>query len=150
MLCDNISNIAIVDVNTGQALQQNSAQDAAADNKSVLPIHDESEEGGPEDAFKNSRIMMDEADGVTAFKLSPDGTKLIVATKGLLLKLYSWPERTLLKQFRSYHRAHINCLEWDLSSTLVISGSADQSARVWDTRRSCSTHSLRDVQGVFG
>lgn len=147
MLADNITNIAIVDVNTGQAVQN--SQDVTTNNDNVIAVQDEEEEG-PEDAFKHSRIVMDEADGVTAFKLSPDGTKLIVSTKKLLLKLYSWPQRTLIRQFRSYHRAHITCLTWDLSSTLVVSGSADQSARVWDIRRSCSTHSLRDIEGVFG
>ncbi|KAA0199861.1 hypothetical protein HAZT_HAZT003310 [Hyalella azteca] len=151
LLCDNISNIAVVDVSTGQAAKKNPNVTATIENKDIvsLPENDDEDEG-PEDAFKNARIEMDEADGVTSFKLSPDGTKLIIATKTLLLKLYSWPDRTLIKQFRSYHRAHITCLDWDLSSTLVVSGSADQTARVWDTRRSCSTHSLRDTVGVFG
>ncbi|KAF2360087.1 Small-subunit processome Utp13 [Trinorchestia longiramus] len=150
LLCDNITNIAIVDVSTGQAAKKSSSQSGDANSKEVVALHQEEDEEGPEDAFKNARIEMDEADGVTAFKLSPDGSRLILATKNLLLKLYSWPERTLLKQFRSYHRAHITCLDWDLSSTLVVSGSTDQTARVWDTRRSCSTHSLRDAGGVFG
>lgn len=147
LLCDCEEHISIVDVNTGQASKQ-----ATLDSKEKLTlVTEEAEAEDIQDSFKNSRIELeDDDDRVTSFKLSPDGKKLAIACKSLLLKLYSWPERSLLQQFRSFHRAPILCLAWDASSTLLLSGSSDHTARVWDTVRSCSTHCLRDAAGVLG
>lgn len=56
----------------------------------------------------------------------------------------------LVRSFKSYHRGPVVTMAWDSTSTLVVTGGADSSARVWDLVNKYCTHSLKGASGVFG
>ncbi|KAK7071960.1 Transducin (beta)-like 3 [Halocaridina rubra] len=91
-----------------------------------------------------------EEDVVTCISLAPDNSSLIVALRSTSIQQYNWPVLELQRSFRSYHRGPVTVMKWDASSTLLITGAADSSARVWDLQQKYCTHSLKGASGVFG
>ncbi|KAK4319113.1 hypothetical protein Pmani_009946 [Petrolisthes manimaculis] len=90
-----------------------------------------------------------EEDQVTSIALAPDDSSLVVALKSTSLQQYNWPGLELMRSFRSYHKGPITTMTWDSTSTLLVTGAADSSARVWDLRQKYCTHSLKGATGVF-
>ncbi|KAK8752628.1 hypothetical protein OTU49_006571 [Cherax quadricarinatus] len=91
-----------------------------------------------------------EDDQVTSIALSPDNSSVVVALKSTTLQQYHWPSLELIRSFRSYHRGPVTVMNWDTTSTLLISGAADSSVRIWDLHQKYCTHSLKGASGVFG
>lgn len=91
-----------------------------------------------------------EEDHVTSIALAPDDSSVIVALKSSSLQQYQWPSLELSRSFKSYHRGPVTVMNWDTTSTLLITGAADSSVRVWDLHKKYCTHSLKGASGVFG
>ncbi|XP_042237722.1 transducin beta-like protein 3 [Homarus americanus] len=91
-----------------------------------------------------------EEDQVMSISLAPDNSSIVVALKSSSIQQYQWPSLELLRSFRSYHRGPVTVMNWDTTSTLLITGAADSSARVWDIHQKYCTHSLKGASGVFG
>ena len=88
LLCDNCDCITVIDIATGQA---SAKLDSTTKSITFFADKEDEEESSVEDAYRNANISLDENDVVTSLQMSPDGSKLLVACKCLLLKVYSWP-----------------------------------------------------------
>ncbi|XP_063612370.1 transducin beta-like protein 3 [Penaeus indicus] len=91
-----------------------------------------------------------EEDEVVCLSLSPNNKTVAVALKSTSVQQYQWPSLELVRSFRSYHRGPVTTMAWDASSTLLVTGAADSSARIWDLEQKFCTHSLKGASGVFG
>ncbi|XP_068249989.1 transducin beta-like protein 3 [Palaemon carinicauda] len=102
------------------------------------------------DTGKVSSRISCKNDVITCVSLSPNNSSLVVALRSTSVQQYGWPDLELQRTFRSYHRGPVTVMDWDASSTLLITGGADSSARVWDLHQKFCTHSLKGASGVFG
>ena len=85
---------------------------------------------------------------VTCFCMHPNGTEVVVATQNFLLRhwrLGAEPggNNECLRAIRG-HTMPVQCMVYDPTGTLVATGSADRTVRVWDIERGYCTHHFRD------
>ncbi|KAJ3237673.1 Transducin (beta)-like 3 [Chytriomyces hyalinus] len=88
------------------------------------------------------------ADEVTCFAVKPDGKHLVSATRSLLLSLVDLSDGTVVRSWKA-HEAPVLAMAFDKSSTLVATGSADSTIRVWDVDRGYATHLFKGHSGVI-
>jgi U3 small nucleolar RNA-associated protein 13 len=87
-----------------------------------------------------------DSDQITSLALSPNSTSLVVATRSLLLCVYE--ENVQIRSFKA-HEARVLAMQWDPSSTLLATGSADSSVKVWDMKGNYCTHYLKGHGGII-
>ncbi|KAI9349083.1 WD40-repeat-containing domain protein [Obelidium mucronatum] len=92
--------------------------------------------------------IVGEADEVTSFAVKPDGKHLVSATRSLLLN-YIDLETGLVSRSWKAHEAPVLTMAFDKTSTLVATGSADSTIRVWDVDRGHATHLFKGHHGVI-
>jgi len=90
----------------------------------------------------------EEEEEITQFIVTKDDEFLILATQNLLFRQWKWKEKLLVKTWRSVHNAPVSSLAFDPSVTLLASGSADHTTKVWDIVRGYYTHNFRGHTGV--
>lgn len=88
-------------------------------------------------------------DAVTSLALSPDGTHLAVCARNLLLRIVAIPSGEVVHSRARAHDAPVVTMQCDSSSTLVATGGADGSVKVWDLRRGHMTHVFRGHGGII-
>ncbi|KAI8906880.1 WD40-repeat-containing domain protein [Gorgonomyces haynaldii] len=93
------------------------------------------------------RKITSESDTVTCFAVSPDREMVAIAYQSQQLRIYSW-DGTLLKSFKA-HQAPVLAMDFDSTSTLVATGSADSTVKVWDCRQGHITHNFKGHGGVI-
>ena len=99
----------------------------------------------PSDAFTLfEEESEEERPSVSCFALHPNGKEIVVATSKFALCHYTLEEKTLIRTIKA-HRMPILCLDYDTTGTLVATGSADRSVRVWDIEKGFCTHSFTNV-----
>lgn len=91
----------------------------------------------------------DEEEEITQFIITKDDEFLILATQNQLFRQWKWKEKLLVKSWRSVHNAPVTSLAFDTSVTLLASGSADSTVKVWDVVRGYYTHNFRGHTGVI-
>jgi U3 small nucleolar RNA-associated protein 13 len=95
---------------------------------------------------------------VTSFCLHPNGTEVVVATQNFLLRHWRLAAAAsattaaaggneCLRAIRG-HTMPVQCMVYDPTGTLVATGSADRTVRVWDIERGYCTHHFRDHTDV--
>ncbi|KAJ3216635.1 Transducin (beta)-like 3 [Clydaea vesicula] len=91
-----------------------------------------------------------DADDVTCLTLSSDKKTLVVATRSLLLLVYNL-EKSLKNPTHSFkaHVAPVLAMDWDPSSTLMATGSADSTVKVWDMNNLFCTHNFKGHGGIL-
>ncbi|KAJ9089192.1 U3 small nucleolar RNA-associated protein 13 [Entomophthora muscae] len=89
-----------------------------------------------------------ESDIITAFAVKPDGRHLVAASRSLIIKVWELENYTLVRSFKA-HEAPVLTMEIDESSTLVATGSADSTVKVWDIDGGFATHNFRGHGGVI-
>ncbi|KAK3787609.1 hypothetical protein RRG08_034312 [Elysia crispata] len=91
-----------------------------------------------------------EEEDITRFILTRDDEYLILATQNQLFRQWKWKEeKTLVKTWRSVHNAPVTTLAFDPTDTLLASGSADSTIKVWDITRGYFTHNFKGHTGVI-
>lgn len=88
-------------------------------------------------------------DAIYTFALSNDDELLSTAHRSSLIKLWQTSDGTLLKMWKSGHQGPIPLLEFNANGTLIASGGADASVRIWDFQRKTCIGSLRGCSGVL-
>lgn len=88
-------------------------------------------------AGNSSEPIATKLDNVSAIKLSPNEKTLAVvggspAVEGTI-ELWSWPGRKLIGKLKG-HSDVVHDIAWLADNTTLISGSADRSLRVWNTK----------------
>ncbi|TKA67589.1 hypothetical protein B0A55_08703 [Friedmanniomyces simplex] len=87
-----------------------------------------------------ARIFTGHAGNITAIACAPNGHVVASADdKGVIIL---WDLRTgrLVKRMRGHGAGGIWSLDWSVESTVLVSGGADNSVRVWDVQPSKETH----------
>ncbi|KAJ3081689.1 Transducin (beta)-like 3 [Rhizoclosmatium hyalinum] len=92
--------------------------------------------------------IVGEADEVTCFAVKPDGKHLVSATRSLLLNYIDLENGQVLRSWKA-HEAPVLSMAFDMTSTLVATGSADSTIRVWDVDRGHATHLFKGHHGVI-
>ncbi|CAL1526303.1 unnamed protein product [Lymnaea stagnalis] len=96
-----------------------------------------------------SSIGLDEEEEITQFILTRDDEYLILATQNKLFRQWRWKEKSLVKTWRSVHNAPVTSLALDSTVTLLASGSADFTIKIWDIVRGYFTHNFKGHSGVI-
>eukprot|EP00911_Craspedida_sp_UC1_P001415 UC1_evm1s1065 len=68
-----------------------------------------------------------------------------------MLRVYDWRHNdgTVERQFKA-HAAPVVAMDFDSTSTLLATGSADATVKVWDVIKGFCTHNFRGHRGVVG
>ncbi|CAG8456086.1 278_t:CDS:10 [Diversispora eburnea] len=102
------------------------------------------------DIHNGKRVFRLSGDGeiITTFVITPDGTKLVSASRSLIIKIWDIKTGQIIKSFKA-HEAPIIVMEVDDTSTLVATGSADSTIKVWDIEGGFCTHNFRGHGGII-
>ncbi|XP_052781403.1 transducin beta-like protein 3 [Mya arenaria] len=93
-------------------------------------------------------IGEEQEEEITSFCLSPDDQFLILATKHLLLRQWDWRNKKLIRSWKAIHYAPVVCMGFDSTSTLLATGGADSTVKLWDIHKQYCTHNLKGHQGI--
>lgn len=89
----------------------------------------------------------DASETVLCFAVHPNGQEIVVAMQSSLLRHYNMGTRDLVRSFRG-HQMPVLAMDYDKTGTLVATGSADKTVRVWDVPRGYCTHNFRDHNDI--
>eukprot|EP00048_Salpingoeca_helianthica_P002746 m.60245 g.60245 ORF g.60245 m.60245 type:complete len:1026 (-) comp12282_c0_seq1:55-3132(-) len=89
-----------------------------------------------------------DTDMIMCQALSPDEQQFVFASRSLQIKVHEWPSGTCTRSFKA-HDAPVLAMDYDLTSTLLVTGASDSTVKVWDMRKFYCTHNLRGSQGVI-
>lgn len=84
---------------------------------------------------------------ITSFCVHPSGLEVVVATQTRLLKHWRLSEDYSSKECVRTIRGHLMpvlTMAYDATGTLVATGSADRTVRVWDIERGYCTHNFKE------
>lgn len=110
---------------------------SVGDNKVIQSIGEQTDDGNVGE------------DPIYTFALSDDDELLCTSHKSSLIKLWHTNDGALIKMWKSAHSGPIPLLDFNANSTLVASGGADASVRIWDHQGKTCIGSLRGGQGVL-
>ncbi|KTW30147.1 hypothetical protein T552_00625 [Pneumocystis carinii B80] len=85
---------------------------------------------------------------ITSLALVLDGTRLITASRSLMLRHYHIPSGDLIYALKA-HDAPIMVMEPDVTSSLIATGGAEGSVKVWNIKGGYNTHSFKGHGGVI-
>jgi U3 small nucleolar RNA-associated protein 13 len=83
----------------------------------------------------------EEQQSVSTFCLSPNGKEIVVATTRFSIAHWHVDSKQCQRTIKA-HRMPILAMDFDPSSTLVATGSADHTVKVWDILKGYCTHSF--------
>jgi U3 small nucleolar RNA-associated protein 13 len=89
----------------------------------------------------------EDVDMISCFCMHPNGKEVVVALRNFLLRHYVIGEKEPVRSIRG-HRMPVVAMAYDPTGTLVATGSADKTVRVWDIPRGHCTHSFREHTDV--
>lgn len=84
-------------------------------------------------------------DAVSCFASTEDF--LITASSSLLLRIYSYTDSSVASW--KAHEAPVLVMDTDPTQTLVATGSADSTVKVWDIRKGYCTHNFKGHAGII-
>ncbi|CCJ29454.1 unnamed protein product, partial [Pneumocystis jirovecii] len=85
---------------------------------------------------------------ITSLALVLEGTRLIIASRSLMLRHYEIPSGNLIYSLKA-HDAPIIVMESDITSTLIATGGAEGSVKVWDIKGGYITHQFKGHGSVI-
>lgn len=88
-------------------------------------------------------------DPIYTFALSDDDELVCTVHRSSLIKLWQTNDGSMVKMWKSTHSGPIPMLEFNGNATLIASGGADSSVRIWDYQRKTCTGSLKGCVGVL-
>ncbi|XP_033745921.1 transducin beta-like protein 3 [Pecten maximus] len=89
-----------------------------------------------------------EEEDIVGFCVTPDDKNLVLATQNLLFRQWNWKEGILVRTWKAIHTSPVSVMAFDKSSTLLASGSADSTIKMWDIEKQYCTHNLKGHHGV--
>ncbi|XP_062581560.1 transducin beta-like protein 3 [Saccostrea cucullata] len=94
-------------------------------------------------------LYQEEDEEITHFCLSPSNEYVVVATKHLVLRQWSWKDQVLVRSWKAIHISPVLAMDFDVSSTLLATGSSDTTIKLWDIDKQYCTHNLKGHTGVI-
>ncbi|TPX45226.1 hypothetical protein SeLEV6574_g03999 [Synchytrium endobioticum] len=92
--------------------------------------------------------LQGDADQITCLAARPNGLHIVTAARSLLLKLWNVSSGELVRSWKA-HEAPVLTMDFDPTSTLCATGSADSTIKVWDVEKGFATHNLKGHKGVI-
>ncbi|KAI9594590.1 WD40-repeat-containing domain protein [Syncephalis fuscata] len=99
-----------------------------------------------EDGRKKAELAGD-SEVVTALAIKPNGQQIVTASRSLQLRVWDLSTYKTIRSFK-VHEAPVIVMTIDETSTLVATGSADSTVKVWDIDGGYCTHNFRGHSGV--
>lgn len=96
------------------------------------------------------RMFTGHASNITALACSPDGKILASADDSGTIILWDLAPGKLLKRMRGHGKGGIWSLTWSVESTVLVSGGADGTVRVWDVQLPNDANGQGKVVGEGG
>ncbi|GFS42439.1 transducin beta-like protein 3 [Trichonephila inaurata madagascariensis] len=90
-----------------------------------------------------------EGEEVISFLLAEDDETLVTASKNGFMRQWNLSTKILQKGWKSGHIGSVNCMAFDSSTTLLVTGGSDSTVKVWDIVRKYITHNLKGGKGVY-
>ena len=90
-----------------------------------------------------------DGEDVLCLTLTRNDTHLITLSRSLALKFYALPEFALVRTVARAHDAPVAVMQVDPTSSLLATGSADGTVKVWDLAGAYCTHVFRGHGGVL-
>lgn len=81
--------------------------------------------------------------------MTKDNAYVVTASRSLSLQIYQRPDMTLVRTIAKAHEAPVALMATDPTSSLLATGSADGSVKVWDLAGGYCTHVFRGHGGVI-
>ncbi|XP_048761757.2 transducin beta-like protein 3 [Ostrea edulis] len=94
-------------------------------------------------------LSQEEDEEITHFCLSPSNEFVVVATKHLVLRQWNWRDKVLVRSWKAIHISPVVAMDFDVSSTLLATGSSDTTVKLWDIDKQYCTHNLKGHTGVI-
>ena len=85
---------------------------------------------------------------MTALCAHPQGKSIVTASRSLMMSAFDESTGAILRSWRALHQAAVLCMAFDKSGTLLATGSADSSIRLWDIEHGACTHHLKGHRGI--
>lgn len=101
---------------------------------------------------RTSRILhkiAGDGEDIQSLTLSNDDTYLVTASRSLALHFYVLPGMEHVRTISKAHEAPVALMAVDPTSSLLATGSADGSVKIWDMRGGYCTHVFRGHGGVI-
>eukprot|EP01031_Cornospumella_fuschlensis_P043773 gene43773-53531_t len=95
------------------------------------------------DPSQISNLVDDEEayEKIATFCIHPSKREIVVATAKFSLRHWDLESKTCIRNIKA-HKMPILCMEYDSTGTLVATGSADRTVRVWDIAKGYCTHNF--------
>ncbi|CAF0814946.1 unnamed protein product [Adineta ricciae] len=90
----------------------------------------------------------DTSSEVASFALFND--LIVVAYRNQLLRQFNWTIGTCLRTWKSVHKSAIVCMTFDPNGTLLATGGADFTVKIWDVEHLYYTHNLKGSTSIIG
>ena len=94
------------------------------------------------------RVFSGHTETITALECSPSGTKLASADSGGNVFLWDLSKGTLIKRCRGHGKGGIWSLSFSTESTVLVSGGADGTVRVWDVEVAADSQKTGDGEVI--
>lgn len=104
----------------------------------------------PTDDPSNAQNLIEDPsqhEAITMFSLHPNASEIVVATEKFSLMHWDIGTKNCIKTIKA-HRMPILCMDYDPTGTLVATGSADKSIRVWDILKGYCTHNFQQHSDI--
>ena len=79
-----------------------------------------------------SFLGTDDDEEITCFALSPDDSLLVSASRGMLMVQWDPDSTTPTRTWKSAHQLPVEVMAFDSTSTLLASGGADGTVKIYD------------------
>ncbi|KAF2657788.1 WD40 repeat-like protein [Lophiostoma macrostomum CBS 122681] len=96
------------------------------------------------------RIFTGHASNITAIACSPDGKTLASADDHGHIILWNIVDGRKIKRMRGHGKGGIWSLSWSAESTVLVSGGADKTVRVWDAVQVTTESASKGADGAAG
>lgn len=74
---------------------------------------------------------------------------IVVAYRNQLLRQFNWTTGACLRTWKSVHKSAITCMTFDPKGTLLATGGADFTVKIWDVEHLYYTHNLKGSKAII-
>ena len=89
----------------------------------------------------------DTSSEVASFALFND--LIVVAYRNQLLRQFNWVTGACLRTWKSVHKSAIICMTFDSNGSLLATGGADFTVKIWDIQHLYYTHNLKGSKSII-
>jgi U3 small nucleolar RNA-associated protein 13 len=73
---------------------------------------------------------------------------VVIAYRNQLLRHFNWTTGTCVRTWKSVHKSAITCMRYAPNGSLLATGGADFTVKIWDVDRLYYTHNLKGATSI--